>query len=215
MMSHWSAKFTISACGKKQWILGERFIALYLTLGVGRTNTFKLSQLLNSHSMFRTDSSTDLAYIDTRYLLLKGPPTPTYDILLDGKPFTVSQNLFEFLRMFQTQGDKSNRLLWADQICIDQRDDDERGEQVMRMGEIYSAASQVIRWLGPADEQTETAVRFLNFLPSVDTMSWESLMLAEGFIQISEPSDLGNFVLTPHIKAALDRLTINPYWERL
>jgi hypothetical protein len=37
---------------------------------------------------------------------------------------------------------------WIDAICINQRDDGERNEQVPRMGQLYSSASQVWVWLG-------------------------------------------------------------------
>lgn len=38
--------------------------------------------------------------------------------------------------------------LWIDQICIDQDDRDERGDQVKIMGQIYSSCSRVLVWLG-------------------------------------------------------------------
>jgi hypothetical protein len=41
--------------------------------------------------------------------------------------------------------------LWIDQVCINQRDDDEKGEQVRLMGPIYTKADQVLVWLGPAE----------------------------------------------------------------
>jgi hypothetical protein len=37
---------------------------------------------------------------------------------------------------------------WIDAMCINQRDDHERNEQVPRMGQLYSSASQVWVWLG-------------------------------------------------------------------
>jgi hypothetical protein len=37
---------------------------------------------------------------------------------------------------------------WIDAMCINQRDDHERNEQVPRMGKLYSSASQVWVWLG-------------------------------------------------------------------
>ncbi|KAK3304851.1 heterokaryon incompatibility protein-domain-containing protein [Chaetomium strumarium] len=41
--------------------------------------------------------------------------------------------------------------LWIDQVCINQQDDDEKGEQVRLMGPIYTRAEQVLVWLGPAE----------------------------------------------------------------
>lgn len=45
--------------------------------------------------------------------------------------------------------------LWIDQICINQADNDEKGEQVVMMGSIYSAAKQVLVWLGPAENGSD------------------------------------------------------------
>ncbi|KAL1603878.1 hypothetical protein SLS60_005470 [Paraconiothyrium brasiliense] len=44
--------------------------------------------------------------------------------------------------------------LWIDQLCINQNDHREKGQQVSIMDKIYKAANRVIVWLGPADEQT-------------------------------------------------------------
>lgn len=43
---------------------------------------------------------------------------------------------------------ESNRRIWIDALCINQRDLVERSNQVSFMGDIYSAAQNVIVWLG-------------------------------------------------------------------
>lgn len=40
------------------------------------------------------------------------------------------------------------RVLWADAVCINQCDIEERGRQVQMMGWIYRSAEQVLVWLG-------------------------------------------------------------------
>jgi hypothetical protein len=40
-------------------------------------------------------------------------------------------------------------LLWADAICINQSDEEEKGHQVKQMGKVYENAKRVIVWLGP------------------------------------------------------------------
>ncbi|KUJ08242.1 heterokaryon incompatibility, partial [Mollisia scopiformis] len=40
------------------------------------------------------------------------------------------------------------RVLWVDAICINQRDDEEKGRQLPRMGDIYQRARSVAIWLG-------------------------------------------------------------------
>lgn len=40
------------------------------------------------------------------------------------------------------------RVLWADAICINQDDIEERGSQILLMKDIYRIASSVVIWLG-------------------------------------------------------------------
>lgn len=40
------------------------------------------------------------------------------------------------------------RTIWADAICINQKDDDEKAEQVPLMRKIYEKANRVVIWLG-------------------------------------------------------------------
>jgi hypothetical protein len=46
------------------------------------------------------------------------------------------------------------RVVWADSLCINQDDLEEKSAQVMRMGSIYSQA-HVISWLGSGDSRTD------------------------------------------------------------
>jgi len=49
------------------------------------------------------------------------------------------------------------RTLWVDAICINQNDIEERGNQVGIMGGIYSGANRTVVWLGPRDEDSDSA----------------------------------------------------------
>jgi hypothetical protein len=51
------------------------------------------------------------------------------------------------------------RYVWADAVCINQEDQDERGRQVQLMREIYKSAHRVILWLGP-DTRRKAALAF-------------------------------------------------------
>jgi hypothetical protein len=42
----------------------------------------------------------------------------------------------------------SSRMLWIDQLCINQENNDEKGPQIQLMGDIYRTASEVVIWLG-------------------------------------------------------------------
>ncbi|KAG9503337.1 hypothetical protein J7337_006182 [Fusarium musae] len=58
----------------------------------------------------------------------------------------ISGNLYIALR--ELRGINTSRLIWADAICINQKDVAERGQQVALMGRIFNSAWQVIIWLG-------------------------------------------------------------------
>lgn len=67
-------------------------------------------------------------------------------VLVDGQRFFVTKNLYLALRRLRRFA--AIRRVWVDQICIDQGANDERSNQVSRMGEIFSLASNVLIWLG-------------------------------------------------------------------
>jgi hypothetical protein len=66
-----------------------------------------------------------------------GPDERKYIIFCsDGRIFRVTRNLFAALHEARQQ---SNTVfgIWADQICINQLDNEERNTQVLMMGRIY------------------------------------------------------------------------------
>jgi hypothetical protein len=73
---------------------------------------------------------------------------PSDKSLLDcsNKTISVPRNLIEALRMLR-RPDRL-RILWADAVCINQKDLEERGSQVALMARIFSEASRVLAWLG-------------------------------------------------------------------
>ncbi|KAH7071787.1 heterokaryon incompatibility protein-domain-containing protein [Paraphoma chrysanthemicola] len=66
--------------------------------------------------------------------------------LRDGKLLRITKPLKEALAFVLQQC--ATAYLWIDQICIDQDDRVERGDQVKIMGRIYSSCSRVLVWLG-------------------------------------------------------------------
>jgi hypothetical protein len=51
-----------------------------------------------------------------------------------------------------------DRILWVDALCIHQNDNEEKGQQIRLMAEIYSKASRVIIWLGEAEKDSDLAL---------------------------------------------------------
>ncbi|ETS80103.1 hypothetical protein PFICI_07632 [Pestalotiopsis fici W106-1] len=58
----------------------------------------------------------------------------------------ITANLRDALQRFRRQ-DRARRI-WADAICIDQRDDSDKAKQIPAMAQIFSGASCVLVWLG-------------------------------------------------------------------
>ncbi|PKS04901.1 hypothetical protein jhhlp_008266 [Lomentospora prolificans] len=57
-------------------------------------------------------------------------------------------------------------LIWADAICINQTDLDEKNIQVSMMDQIYIRAGFVLAWLGPEDFHTKAGIKALDTLAS-------------------------------------------------
>jgi hypothetical protein len=81
-----------------------------------------------------------------------GPPDETKRILLNDEPFEVRINLWDFLNEGCNRGKERPSRIWIDAMCIDQSAVEERNHQVAIMGKIYSRATTVVVWLGPATE---------------------------------------------------------------
>jgi hypothetical protein len=64
---------------------------------------------------------------------------------------SITPNLHEALRRLRCT--TTTQLLWADAICINQDDIDERNIQVNMMSEIYTKAASVAIWLGVGNPQ--------------------------------------------------------------
>ncbi|KXT02330.1 hypothetical protein AC578_221 [Pseudocercospora eumusae] len=74
--------------------------------------------------------------------------SPKQLTLRSGSNLAITASLHSALQSFRYP-DRS-RLLWADAICINQDDIEERSHQVAIMGEIYALAKRVLVWLGPS-----------------------------------------------------------------
>ncbi|CAI4219809.1 unnamed protein product [Parascedosporium putredinis] len=73
-------------------------------------------------------------------------PQPQHLILCNGQKLSIRHNLFTAL--LQHRHPENPITLWADAICINQEDLEERGRQVSLMKDIFRRAREVMIWLG-------------------------------------------------------------------
>ena len=88
--------------------------------------------------------TSDKSYSAISYVW--GNANETTNIRCNGLAVPITFNLEYALRQFRSP--VKTKRLWADALCINQRDDEEKGHQVSHMGEVYSNAKCVLIWLG-------------------------------------------------------------------
>jgi hypothetical protein len=96
-------------------------------------------------------SSSDFRDIFSHYTVLSyvwGSPQRVETIWIDERPLKITSSLFSALR--DLRDDTRPFYLWADGVCINQKDDKEKGVQVQLMGRIYEKALSTIIYLGPS-----------------------------------------------------------------
>jgi hypothetical protein len=108
-------------------------------------------------------------------------------ILVNGKKMTVQRNLYKAFQGLRSMTEV--RMLWADAICINQSDLEERNYQVELMAFVYTRAQAVVVWLGSHD-------------PSNDDSSNKN----QGAYRIHDPLEDNS------IKKSI---SLDPYWERI
>ncbi|KAF7548006.1 hypothetical protein G7Z17_g7348 [Cylindrodendrum hubeiense] len=89
-----------------------------------------------------------------------GGSDKTVPVTVDGQTTFVTPRLAGALAELRRR--KYTRI-WADAICINQDDDEERSHQVLRMAAIYRSAGAVIAWLGDADPSAiQSVIRLID-----------------------------------------------------
>lgn len=76
----------------------------------------------------------------------------TKSIHVDEVRFDATVNLYDFLHGLRLVS--NDRLIWADAICIDQRNEEEKSHQIGLMTRIYRQAKEAHVWFGPFDIRT-------------------------------------------------------------
>lgn len=98
------------------------------------------------------------------------------DIVCDDKILKITPNLYSVLQRVRLPD--APRNLWADSICINQEDLEEKGRQVTIMGQIYRSAERVLICMGATGEEHG---------PNVSSLLHDiNKMIDDGFAAISD-----------------------------
>ena len=139
-----------------------------------------------------------------------GTQSRALPLLSDGKQIFITGTLDLALRRLRNP--HSNRVLWIDQLCINQDDLDERSQQVQLMRYIYSNARRVLVWLGSDDNmQAKRAKELIGKINKV----WYVQMGSSRFPK-NEDLELQGLPLREALAwKALEQMFENPYFERI
>lgn len=88
-----------------------------------------------------------------------GSPEQNVTIACDGVLLSVTQNLYDAVQHLREP--MHERIVWIDAMCINQKHDQERTDQVGIMRDIYAKASRVVIWLGKETSEDKLAFSML------------------------------------------------------
>lgn len=131
-----------------------------------------------------------------------GTLAAVHEIVINGQPFFVRKNLWDFLNVIREQPGMS---FWIDALCINQNDLEERNQQVRIMGQIFQSAAMVLSWLGAANPEVEQAFDLMSSVWSSSPSEDESDRLPALRPDQSE-DDMWRCVA---------ELCVYPYWNRV
>jgi hypothetical protein len=142
---------------------GPAFRLLRLLKGKGNSDPiqcqlFESKLALPEHTTALSENIRDYAAVSYTW----GSNSRPCKIIVNGSNMAVTKNAYLALRDLRDQ--EQDQILWVDALCINQSDNNERGQQVQQMGSIYSEAKRVIIWLGEATYDTDYIMYYMKKL---------------------------------------------------
>ena len=123
------------------------------------------SLIHTSLSGYRHDFGGDFHYIAISYVW--GDPNDLRLISINEKGLYITASLESALRHIR-EG-RGSFHVWADGVCINQKDVHDRNQQVRLMGDIYSAATHTIIFLGKSSQKCDAVLKRSNPVGKWDT----------------------------------------------
>ncbi|KAJ3467958.1 hypothetical protein MRS44_005522 [Fusarium solani] len=117
-------------------------------------------------------------------------PTHEAEVEVNSVRLQVTPNLHACLLALRHRD--ASRMLWVDAICINQKNNQEKSEQVARMTSIYNSASNVLVYLGDGGEAEEALFKYFNregkeeesFQDSIDRLGLVKLDILKTFVAL-------------------------------
>ncbi|TGO52093.1 hypothetical protein BOTNAR_0335g00040 [Botryotinia narcissicola] len=129
----------------------------------------------------------------------------------DYQDFKITASLNTALRRIRSPHDCI--FVWADQVCINQRDNAERSQQVSMMRDIYSGADIVSAWLGPGNPEE---IKFA--AEAIIGLAYQTLFRSKDPPVFPQDEELREYRLpirSSPVWAAFDSLIRLPYFSRI
>ena len=130
-------------------------------------------------------------------------------VFIDDFKLEVLPNLWQALRRLRDVN--AETTVWADALCINQKDKKERSAQILHMPKIYPQANKVVCWLG--DDDGTASIAF-NALLQWAEASGEGKENAERRVKLAEETNR-QIVHSGPEQSALDALFNRPWWRRV
>jgi hypothetical protein len=109
-----------------------------------------------------------------------GAPNRTRVITCNGAQLKITPNLEVALQAIRSP--TTQILLWADAICINQDNPEERNHQIRLMTQIYSTAQRVLVWLGHRCDTEEPLLQDAHKL--ISSPAFARKILVNGFLNL-------------------------------
>lgn len=93
-----------------------------------------------------------------------GDPSRRVTMKVDGQTLSITASLDTALRHLRDQS--RIRRIWADAVCINQNDFEERNQQVRQMASVYAVAQHTVIWIGKGTAETDELFKTFKLLSS-------------------------------------------------
>jgi hypothetical protein len=113
---------------------------------------------------------------------------------------------------------KKERLLWIDQLCINQEDKMEKTQQIMLMRQIYSSAGRVLVWLGADEGNGSIALGLLKQIGKLETNTLQSRSVSAPWMAANQVAMApGSHCSTFGVGCGLEEhgLYRSSYWQKM